>query len=74
MTIALAPVSGSAVEPMCPVISIPRPIITEARTEEEPDADWRNEDRRARGRWRCVIVIRSGSLVRLNHICAGVRA
>src|SRR5215472_5154005 len=73
MTILPAPVSGSAIKPMCPVISKSRTIPAETRAEEEADANRRNEDHRPRRRRR-IVVTRSRSLVRLNHICAGVRA
>src|SRR5262249_29580757 len=74
MMITPAPVSRSAVKPMCPVISKPRPIPAEARAEEGAEANRQNEGDRARPRWRRIVVTRSRSLVRLNHICGGVRA
>jgi hypothetical protein len=69
-----APISVAAVEAVCPVISIPRSIIAKARAEGETNANWRNEKRGTRRRWRRVVVPRRWRAVRLNHICAGVRA
>ena len=74
MIMAPTPITGSAVETTCAVESIPRSIPAEARAEEDADANRRNEEHRSRPWWWRVVVTRSRSLVRLNHICAGVRA
>src|SRR5215471_5431566 len=74
MTMVSAPVSGSTVKPICAVKSITGSEKAEARSEEDPDANWRDKDDRSRRWWRCIVVTPSRSLVRLNHISAGVRA
>src|SRR5262249_6212433 len=66
-------VSVAAVTVTASVRPILKPIVADAWTEEDADANWRKEGHRARRRWRRVIVTASWCLVRLNHICAGVR-
>ena len=69
-----APVSVAAVEPVATVEAKSRTVITTKRwTDDDAEANWRNIYDRARRWWR-VIVGRRGRAVRLNHICAGVRA
>ena len=74
MMMVSVPISRSAVKATCAVKSIPRPIPAETRAKEDADANRRNEHHRPGPRWRRIVVTRSWSLVRLNHICAGVRA
>ena len=74
MTVVSPPVSVSSVKTMPSPISPARPVPAEARAEGDADANRRNKDRRTRRRWRRIVITRSRSLVRLNHICAGVGA
>ena len=69
-----APVSVAAVEPVGTIETKSRTVITtKGRADDDADANWRNKYDGPR-RWRRVIVSRRGCAVRLNHICAGVRA
>src|ERR1700757_2014440 len=72
---APAPVSVAAVESVATVESVSSSVVAITRADEDADANGRrrNKVHRARWWWR-VIVIGRGSAVRLNHICAGMRA
>src|SRR5262245_53096354 len=73
MTVMMpAPINVSSVA-VCSVKPVPRTIIAIGRTDDDADANGRNEKHWARWWWR-VIVTGRGSAVRLDHICAGIRA
>ena len=69
-----APVTVSAVESAATVKTVAASIIAKAGPEEDADPNWRKEKHGAWRWWRHVIITRRRSAVRLNHICAGVRA
>jgi hypothetical protein len=69
-----APVTVPAVESAATEKPEPRSVVAIARPDEDAEANRWNVYDRARRRWRRVIVSSRGSAVRLNHICAGVRA
>jgi hypothetical protein len=72
---APAPVTVAAVEPVATVEAKSRTVITTKRwTEGDAEANWRKIYDRSRRWWRRIIVTGCWSAVRLNHICAGVRA
>ena len=76
VTMVSAPVSIPAVVSVAAAKSVAASVIAKAWSEDDPNANWRNEKHWAWRWWwwRRVIITGRGSAVGLNHIRAGVRA